>query len=175
MSRRNHTSAALLAAAPAIGVAAAFAAFGVFSALATPAHYDARKRALNDELAQAQTYLRGAGDAGAYPAKALCTTSPEQAALDIRQRLQAQASTGAVTVTDIAAAPAPSESPDPRLEPVTLQFGAAGRYEQVITLLGALAKSQPEIFVDTVDLRPEAANARLKFTGRLFCSRSARR
>lgn len=171
---RGDTSG-LLAIAPAIGAVAAFAAFGVFSVIATPARYDTRKRALGNELAQAQTSLRGSGDAAAYPAKAVCTTSPDQAALDLRQRLQAQAASAAVTVAEIAAAPAPSESPDRRLEPVTLQFSASGHYEQLVALLSTLAKSQPQIFVDTVDLRPDATNARLKFTGRVFCSSSARR
>lgn len=175
MNGRTDTDVGLLAIAPAIVVVAALAVFALYSMIATPVRYEARKRALNEELVQIRTASHGSGDATAYPAKAICTTSPEQAALDLRQRLQSQAAAAAVTVADFTAAPAPGEAPSPRLEPVIFRFSASGRYEQIVGLLNTLAKSQPQIFVDTVDLRPDATLARLKFTGRMFCSSSARR
>jgi hypothetical protein len=174
MRRRAQTDLSLVALAPAIAVVGAALAFATLSGLARPDHYGARMRGLNDQLSQAEAQLHGAADAGAYPAKALCRSSADQAALDLRQRLQSQAAAASVAVADVLAAPAATESPDPRLVPVTLQFTASGRYEQVVALLSSLAKSQPEIFVDTLDLRPDAANARLKLTGRVFCSSSAR-
>lgn len=172
-ARSNNHDLGLVAVAPALAVAGAVAAFVVLSGLAKPAHYTERTRVLNDELAQAQSLLHAPGDAGAYPVKALCQTSPDQAALDLRQRLQSQSAAGSVAVADITATPQAGDTLE-KVTPVTLQFTASGRYEQVIGLLGTLAKSQPQIFADNVDLRPDANNVRLKFTGRVFCSNSAR-
>lgn len=173
MTARRDYDLGLVAVAPALAVAGAVVAFLALSNLAKPIHYTERTRALNDQLGQAQSLLDAPGDAGAYPAKALCQVSPDQAALDLRQRLQSQAAAGSVAVVDIAATPQPGETLE-KITPVTLQFTATGRYEQVIGLLGTLSKSEPEIFADSLDLRSDTNNVKLKFAGRVFCSDSAR-
>lgn len=151
----------------------AAAAFLALSAVARPHRYEARLSELRSDLAQARTLREPAGGTGAYGPKALCRTSPDQAALELRRRLQAPAVAG-VAVADLIVEPGPTSGAAVALISVQLQFRATGGYDAIVGLLGALAKSRPVIFIDNLDLRPDGANTVLQLSGRVLCAPSAR-
>jgi hypothetical protein len=174
MKRQNKLDTEVVVASATVASIAALAAYFALSALAKPAHYKDRLAAIQTQYSQTQALMRSPGEVGVYSSKALCHVSPDQAALDLRQRLQAQGAATGVTISEVAATPETPQDAEARLVPVRIQFGGSGRYEAVLGLLGGLSKSGPEIFIDTLDLAPDVANAKLKLTGRILCSISAR-
>ncbi len=57
---------------------------------------------------------------------------------------------------------------------VGLQFEIEGSYEDAAALLTALDAVRPTIFADTIDLKTRTSAVALHFSGRFYCSPSAR-
>lgn len=143
------------------------------SGLTKPAQSSERLRRVADVTARAERAVKGKGDAGAYPAGAVCRGSVEDAAEAAERRIQAAAASAGVTVSAVTAAPGPRE-PDAPLAEVRIEVMAEGAYDATLMFLNLLARSQPEVFADTLDLETKGSKVELAFTGRLLCSTSAR-
>lgn len=161
----------------AIGAVPLASAYTALCALAMPEHYKQRLRALDGQLERARSLMSAPGDPGAYPADALCQGAPDQAALELRRKLQGLAASTGVSIAGVVVTPElpDSSGSEAALTGVKLQFQSEGSYEAVVGMLGALTKSRPEIFVDTLDLRSHAALVKLQMSGRAYCSISALR
>jgi hypothetical protein len=175
MRRKPEIDVNLAVAAATIALAAGAAMFAGLTIIARPAHYSARLAAAGQQLAAAEALLKtSGGDAGVYPAQALCSGAPEAAAAALRQRLQAAAAAAGASLANVEADPELAEGEGRGLRPIVLRLDATGRYDQVVSMLASLARSQPELFVDSVDLKSLTSAVDLKLSGRIYCSTSDR-
>ncbi|MDR3511014.1 MAG: GspMb/PilO family protein [Caulobacteraceae bacterium] len=173
MKRKTDADVNLMVVAVTIALAAGAAMFVVLAVIARPAHYSARLAAIGQQVDAADTLLRTGGDAG-YPLKALCSGAPDVAAAALRQRLQGAASATGVALSSVEADPGAADEARGGLYPIVLKLEANGRYDGVVSMLGSLAKGQPELFVDVVDLKSLTSAVDLKLSGRIYCSTSDR-
>jgi hypothetical protein len=163
-----------IVAAVTVGVAFAVVSFFTLAQLSRPADFKARASTLNETLSRAERLGHTRGNPYAYPAGAVCD-NPNAGADDLKRRTEAAAAASSVSLSSLAVnPPAVGEAPG-RVTPVTLQFSATGKYESVVGMLGVLASAEPQVFVDTTDLKPAAAGAvTLKLSGKVLCWTSAR-
>jgi hypothetical protein len=154
-----------------IAALAAVLFFLGLSSIARPQGLQSELATATRQVAEVETRLQSPGDPYAYPTHALCRDSPDVAVAKLRARLTASGG-GAVTLTNLSETAGVADEAGGGLVPVTLQFEADGRYDAVINLLDGLAKSEPEVFVDTADLKSETSSVALKFAGRIYCSPS---
>ena len=163
---------ALMAVTIAAFVAVAF--YLLLSMAARPHGLTPRLGQVSGEVAQVETTLARAGGASPYAPGAVCHDAGPAAEAALRQRLQAGASAAQVNLANLTTAVGVGDEAQGSLMPVTFQVEASGHYEAVVALLGALTKAEPEVFIDTADLKSQAASVALKLSGRVFCSTAAR-
>jgi hypothetical protein len=153
-----------------IAVVCGLLAYGALSALSRPSGLQTRLAAITrqtDEIERLKARLKGPSS---YPAGAVCQTQTEPAIEALRQRIDLAASAAGVTVSGVSAA---AQAPDEALaglQPILVSLEANGPYRSVVGLLQTLSRSTPSLFIDTLDLKSDAAVVSLKFSGRLFCS-----
>lgn len=157
---------ALLAAA-----SAAAAALGWFalSAMTTPPDFAARKAAVQASLDRAEALGRRTRVASSHGAGAVCPTLTETDLAAVRQEIIGSAGQAGVTLTDLNLAPPASLQGHGRIAPVALRLQGEAAYESVSAWLDLLARRQPEIFVDTLDLANRPPRVSVKLTGKVFC------
>jgi hypothetical protein len=161
-------------AAATIAIACAAILFAGLTILARPRAYSARLAAAEHTTGSAETLLQKAGDPGAYPPGALCRGSPVAAADAFRAKLRAVVAGAGGTVALANADPEASVDPVGNLTPVSIELDANGPYEGMVNALSQLARAQPELFIDSVDLKSQISTVNLKIAGRFYCSISAR-
>lgn len=173
MSVRSRVSvqAAVTGSTIAVGVLASL--WLLLSALATPPGLAANTAALERKISMAEQLSQGAAGPIDHQVGAVCHQSPATAASAIKLRLQAASAAKGLSVSNLATGPATADEAQGGLVPVTFTLEASGRYDQAVLLIAALAKSQPEIFVDQADLKSQTSQVLLKLSGRLYCSTSA--
>jgi hypothetical protein len=173
MARRTvDVNTALMAVTIAAFVAVVF--YLVLSLVARPHGLTPRLSQVSGEVGQVETTLAGARGTSPYAPNAVCHDAGPAAEAALKQRLQSAASAAQVSLASLASGVGAGDEARGGLVPVTFQVEASGHYEAVVALLGALAKAEPEVFVDTADLKSQTASVALKLSGRVFCSTAAR-
>jgi hypothetical protein len=167
--RRPTVEVGTVVGAAALGLALAVALFFALSSLTQPQAFKDRARAVEEQITRAERLAAGPGDPRAFAPDAVCASSA-QGADELKRRIETGAAQTSVAVTGLAVSPARSDEASGQITQIRLQFEASGKYESVVQLLGALSRPMPEIFVDTIDLKPQSAGgAVIKFTGEAFC------
>ncbi len=171
MTSRKLTGPGLAVAATLVGaLAAVFAAAGL-AALARPTDRTARMAALEIKLERLHRLERAPVGGLVYPQGAVCRDGATRGAAMVEQRLRA--GLGQAKLVRISFEPEPATA---GLAPsaVALRFETEGSHEDATALLGMLDTLRPAIFVDTVDLETRTSAVSLHFSGRFYCSTSAR-
>ena len=140
------------------------------SEIAHPSDMQARLARATATLSDVEAKLQEPGDADAYPPHALCQMGANAAGPALQDRVTALAAGNGLTLTGVSATPGVADETAGGIAPVSLQFQTSGRYDAVIGFMGALARNQPEIFADSVDLKSETSAVSLTFEGRVYCS-----
>jgi len=150
-------------------VAAAGAAFLALSWASTPTGFSHRVEVADQALARAEAAMEKAPRRTRFAPTAVCARNGGAAADLLRARVQNAAATAGVTLASVATAPA-ADLEGSGIAPVTVQFEASGRYDAVVSMLGALARQSPEIFTDSADLTSQVSTVDFKFSGEIYCS-----
>jgi hypothetical protein len=161
-----------------VAVSASVVAAAVYLALlvlAEPGGFKTAMAGLESRTTQAESALKSGRGRSAFPAGSICSDSSDVAAAALKTRLQILAGAAGVTLAEASATPGALGEDGMTLRVINLQFRANGRYDAMMTLLGALANGRPAIFVDTADLANQTSSVDLKFQGRVFCSSAAHR
>ncbi len=137
------------------------------SEIAHPSDMQARLARATATLSDVEASLQSPGDADAYPPHALCRMGANAAGPALQDRVTALAAGNGLTLTGVSATPGVADETAGGIAPVSLQFQTSGRYDAVIGFMGALARNQPEIFADSVDLKSETSAVSLTFEGRI--------
>jgi hypothetical protein len=171
MSARQALDLHAMIASVTIGALAAVVFFLLLSLISRPPGLQSGLAVATRQVDEAETKLQSSGDPYAYPSHALCRDAPDLAVAKLRERLTASGG-GPITITNVSATAGVADEATGGLVPIALQFEADGRYDAVVNLLGGLARSEPEIFVDSADLKSETSSVALTFSGRIYCSPS---
>ena len=139
--------------------------------LARPADYEARVAALQQSIAEIQQGAPGQQIAG-FSDRTLCRGALIPAASAVRSDLVRQAGAAGMTLKALESSPGASAG---ELNAIDVSFTAEGGYEGAVKLVGALEDARPEVFVDSVQMAPQAGRVSLKVKGRAFCWNSAPR
>lgn len=142
--------------------------------VARPSHYSARLAEITRQIHVAEAQLQSSGDPRAYSPKAVCRGDAGAASAVFKQQLQSAAAATSVTLVNAQAVAGASDEANGGLTPIAVQLDGNGRYDSVVLMLGSLAKLQPQLFVDNVDLKSQTSSVNIKLTGRIYCSTSAR-
>ena len=152
------------------GLAALLAATGL-AALARPADRATRIAALEVKLDRLHRLDRAPVGGLVYPKGSVCRDGAVRGAAMVEQTLRA--GLGQAKLVRISFEPE-AASLDATPTAVALRFETEGSYEDATALLSTLDTVRPAIFVDTVDLETRTSAVSLHFSGRFYCSTSAR-
>lgn len=173
MSVRKTFDMSVVTLGAAVGVVSAVGLFFTLSAVAKPAQFKARMTALEAQADLIDRLNKAPGDARAYSAQAVCPSASPEAIEALRQRFSTEAGRASVALSNNVVSPEEAASTDAQLTPLVFEIEGEGAYGGVIGLLSGLAKSQPEVFIDTLDLKSKTATVTLKLSGHMFCWTSA--
>lgn len=170
LNREGGGPGLAVAATMAGALAALVTAMGL-SALARPADRAARVAALEVKLERLRRLERAPVGGLVYPKGAVCRQGATRGAALVEQKLRA--SLGQAKLVRIAFDPAATTE---GLVPtaVGFRFETVGSYEDATALLNALEVVRPMVFADTIDLESRTSAVALQFSGRFYCSPSAR-
>lgn len=169
-SRKLSGPSLAFAAALAGGLAALLAATGL-AALARPADRAARVAALEAKLDGLHRLERAPIGGLVYPKGAVCRDGATRGAAGVEQKLRA--GLGQAKLVRLSFEPEPATL-GAAPTAVVLRFETEGSYEDATALLSALDTARPVLFVDAVDLETRTSAVSLHFSGRFYCSTSAR-
>lgn len=169
-SRKLNGPGQAVAATLAGALAAVLAAAGL-AALARPADRAARMAALEIKLDRLHRLDRPPVGGRVHPKGAVCRDGATRGAAMVEQKLRA--GLGQAKLVRISFEPQVAIS-GAVPSAVALRFETEGSYEDATALLSALDTVRPAIFVDTVDLETRTSAVSLHFSGRFYCSTSAR-
>ena len=161
---RDKPSAAVVALSVLATLVTALLAQFLFSALVKPPSYSRRMAALTASV-DALNQPTGSTRRG-YGPGAVCNGAAQAASESLRRALVEQARTVGAGLKDLSVAPGERQG---ELTPIDVSFTAEGPYASTVQILALLQAAQPEVFVDSADLRPTAAGAALSIRGRAFC------
>lgn len=170
MSRLQRPQPLALAIAVLGGVTVLVLSSLAMSAVVRPKDYDARLAALNQSVAEIERSAP-ASQVQVSGESTFCGGSQLAAAPRLRDDLVKAAGAAGMTVKllDVLAG-----ARSANLAAIDVSFTVEGPYDGAVRLIGALQASQPEVFVDSVDLAPGGGGFSLKVKGRAFCWISAR-
>jgi hypothetical protein len=171
MSSRTFSGPSLAVAATLAGGLAALLAATGLAALARPADSAARQAALEVKLDRLQRLERAPVGGLVYPKGAVCRDGAMRGAAVVEQKLRA--GLGQAKLMRLSLEPEPATL-DAAPTAVVLRFETEGSYEDATALMSLLDTVRPVIFVDTVDLETRTSAVSLQFSGRFYCSTSAR-
>jgi hypothetical protein len=169
MSRKRRADTQAIVGALTVAFLAAAVFYLGLSLISLPGGFSGRLAEVDQQTADAERILVRSGTGSPYQVGAVCNDYAAATA-QLRQQLQTQAASAGLTLTNFSAVPGAPDEALGGLRPQSLIVEASGRYDAVVGLLGALAKSQPQIFVDTLDLKSQTSSVALKLSGRFFCS-----
>lgn len=161
-------SAAWFTAGALIAVLAAMAAVLGLGRLARPADYDQRVVQVANLIDRAHGLGQRQPAVNAHPARAVC---PRLSPANL-EAIRASVAYMAVRAGLPAPAVSTSALNDPRpgaISPVQVSVDVVGPYAAAMDFLGRLEAVQPEVFVDTLDLKPNPSAVELKLTGKAYC------
>lgn len=171
MIGRGASGPGLAVAATLAGAIAALLTAMGLAALARPADRAARTAALEAQLDRMERLQRVPVGGAAYPKGAVCREGAARGAALVEAKLRA--GLGQAKLSRISFAP-DADGRDGRPTAIVLRFETLGSYEDATALLTALAAARPTIFADTVGLETRTSAVALHFSGRFYCSTSAR-
>jgi hypothetical protein len=158
----------LIAGAVICTAAAGIAAAVLLSTLAKPADFDTRIANLTRTTNRAQALTDSPGDADGHSKGAVCSGRTAADLDAIRASLAGAAARAGLASPNIAIT-ALDEAEGSSLAPLRVTLEADGHYDAVMNLLGQLDRSQPEVFVDSLDLKSKTASVALKLSGKVYC------
>jgi hypothetical protein len=170
MSRERMNGPGLAVAGAVVGGAVAIAAAMGLSALARPTDRAARLAELDRKIDRIEVLQRAPADDVTYPKGAVCREGVGRGAILVEQALRAdlgQARLVRITFE-------PSTTAGEGLLAVSFRFETLGSYEDAMGLLRGLDAARPTLFADSVDLVSKTSAVSLQFSGRFYCSTSAR-
>lgn len=167
MTVRPSTKAMDAALAAGLGLACALILGVTLAAVAAPADFAARVAKVDADVELTQRLLRAPRGAAVSP-EALCRRDPSEQAGRMRAELETFAAQANLTLSGLRITP--DDSRAGRLVPVQVRFEARGSYEAVLLILDRLARQQPQVFAETVDLTSQTTSVALVFKGRLYCA-----
>ncbi len=173
MTRRRMPGAGAMAAAVALALAGGWIAFAGLSALASPNALKQRLAALELATIRTEQAPRAGGDPSTYMAHALCRERPEAAGQALQARLASAAAAADMATPKIVLTPPDVTWTGGRPAPILFQLETSGRYDAALSMLKALAGSEPEIFADQMDVTSQTSTVSIKLSGRVLCSTSA--
>ena len=139
-----------------------------------PQAYASRLAQLSATSAKLEALARSQPSPVSFPVKAVCNGPTATAADALRRTLTSTAGSTNVAITSVVVTPGLADESAGGLAPVTLRFEATGQYPAVLDLLGQMGRWQPELFIDSLDLRSQVSSVGLKLEGRIYCLTSAR-
>lgn len=166
---RSNGPGLAVVAAMAGGAMAIVTATGL-SALARPSDRAARLAEVERKLDRVEALQRGTSDGPTYARGAICREGVGRGAARVEDKLRSnlgQAKLTAITFD-------PSMPVGDSLMAVSFRFETVGSYEDAVALLRGLDEARPGIFADSVDLVSKTSAVSLQFSGRFYCSTSAR-
>lgn len=172
MSRARLSGPGLTVACAVAGGALAMLTATGLSALAKPSDYAARRAALEQQIDQIERLQNTPRSGATYPKGAVCRGGLDQGAKQVEQALRAAAGSE-VMVSNLVIEDLP-QADAPGLRAARVRFEAVGGYGQTVALLSALGPLRPVVFADQVDLTSNTTAVTLQFSGRYYCSTSAR-
>lgn len=141
--------------------------------LAAPDHMKVRVVALESSLDRINRVARARGDAGSFAAGAVCAAAGPGANALVTRIEQAAAGAG-VALKTLSVRPG-EDTGTAELTPIAVQVEALGRQDAMMSMLSTLSQGGTTIFVETADLKPQAAGMiDLKLNGRALCWNAAR-
>jgi hypothetical protein len=170
----RFTDFRVVAATAVLGLAAAVAAAVGLSALTKPDDFKARLDVLTARREQLAKLASKPGDPNAYAPTAVCPDVSATQAQALELRLRAAAATAGVSPVNIAVGLLPSPDLEVALAPITFNLVVEGPYDAALMMMDSLSRSQPEIFIDTADLKSKISSVDLTLSGRIYCWTSAR-
>jgi hypothetical protein len=171
MSRERANGPGLAVAAAVLGGAMAIAAAMGLSALARPADRTARLAELDRKIDRIEALQRAPSSGATYSKGAVCREGVGRGASLVEQKLRADVGQARlVRVVFDPSTPVDGEG----LMAVSFRFETLGSYEDAVSLLRSLDAARPAIFADSVDLVSKTSAVSLQFSGRFYCSTSAR-
>lgn len=155
-----------LAIALAVGVAGA--SWSVLSIISRPAGLQARLAGLEQRVNQARVLASRPPTGGEYAAHAICAAPDDRELASLRRSLETAATPLGLQLAslDILPSAPPAGS---RLTPVQVSLEADGGYDAALSLVGRLARVQPQLFVDNLHLISRTSSVTLKLTGKVYC------
>ena len=163
----------LIATAALFGVVALCGSFWMLTMLSRPSELNGRIGVIESDMRQADGVLRRTADTSHYLPNPLCRTGPSLAGDLVRTELAHAARDAGLGAPSITMIPLGSQDPTSQTFPVTFSVEATGRYDLVLSFLGRLAQSEPEVFADSIDLASKTSAVSLKLTGRVICLASS--
>jgi hypothetical protein len=171
MSRERANGPGLAVAGAMIGGAVAIAAAMGLSALARPVDQITRLAELNRKIDRIEALQRAPSDGVTYPKGAVCREGVGRGASLVEQKLRS--GLGQARLVRVAFDPSTAVEGE-GLMAVSFRFETLGSYEDALGLLRGLDAARPTIFADSVDLVSKTSAVSLQFSGRFYCSTSAR-
>lgn len=171
MSRERANGPGLAVVAAVIGGAVAIVAAMGLSALARPADQAARLAELDRKIGRIEALQRAPSGGATYPKGAVCREGVGRGATLLEQKLRADL--GQARLVRVAFDPSTAVDGE-GLMAVSFRFETLGSYDDAMGLLRGLDAARPIIFADSVDLVSKTSAVSLQFSGRFYCSTSAR-
>jgi hypothetical protein len=148
------------------------AAFGfvllvVLFVIARPGGYGARVAAVARKTDAVESLMRKPGDAAQFRAGALCRDQAVHAAALFNTTLQNAAGGAGVTLASTSIVPGRPDTSG--VSPIAVQFDATGPYSGALAMLARLGSINPQLFLDSVDLKSQVSSVELRLKGRFYC------
>jgi len=173
MTRRGRLETHVVLTAGALALVTGLVAWMVLSWIAKPADLGPRLAEVQRRTDAAEALLSHHSHIGAYPIDAVCARAAGPAANQLKQDVQTAAASAGVAVGRLEISPGVADEAMDGLSPINIRLEASGRYDQTVSLLKALARLRPQIFVDQSDLNAQVSVVALKLSGHAYCSLSA--
>jgi hypothetical protein len=156
------------AAIAALAVVGSIGAWLAMSQLANPHDFALRLSRAASQVDRTQELAARPGRLSAHSPHAVCPGREATNLEAIRINLSAAASRAGLPSPVLSLAPL-DEAENATLGPVKVSLQATGSYESVLGLLGQLERTEPEVFIDKLDLRTKANALELALSGKVYC------
>jgi len=159
-------------AALAAGVAGIAAAVAL-SAFAKPSHFSTRLEAVSGQVARAEALAAAPGNPDGHVRNAVCPARASRDVDSIRSGLAATAAQAGLASANVSVSVLDAAE-NATMTPLRVSIVAEGSYDAAMTLLDRLGQGQPEVFIDSFDLKSRTTSVALKLSGKAYCWIAAR-
>lgn len=156
------------------GIAAALLSALLFATLlaklSTPPDLKDRLAAADLRIRQADVLVRRAKRSPAPIQASVCSIPAQDYASLLRRSLVETVNRAGIKLSGLEIRPLPPKTPDGLVDPIGIRIQSKGSYSGTLVLLDELAKHEPQLYAETVDLKPSSSETSLVFVGRVFCA-----